>query len=99
MENGFKVFWTDHALKELSSTLSYLEDNFSDKEIKRLAKEIERIITLISQNPQLFPLSENLALRRAIVLGYNSMYYQVEKNEIIIISFFSNRQGPQRLKT
>ncbi len=93
MESGYKVFWTDHALTELSNTFSYLEENFSNTEIRKLAFEIERTISLISQNPNLFPLSKYIGLRKANILSFNSMYYKVANNEIAIISFFSNRQS------
>lgn len=48
MKAGYKIFWTDLALKELRTTFEYLEDRFTQKEIQRLANEIERITKLIS---------------------------------------------------
>lgn len=57
MQNGYKVFWTENALNELSQTIDYLENNFSVKELKFLAKEIEKTVYLISNNPNLFPVS------------------------------------------
>jgi hypothetical protein len=41
MKSGFKVYWTDFALTELENTVQYLESNFSEKELKTLAQEIE----------------------------------------------------------
>lgn len=39
MKSGYKVLWTDHALNELEKTIEYLEINFSEKELKRLAEK------------------------------------------------------------
>ena len=54
MEKGFEILWTDFALEELSETVGYLEREFSQKEIDNLGDEIERISSIISQNPNIF---------------------------------------------
>lgn len=33
MKNGYDICWTDYALEELNQTISYLELNFTKKEI------------------------------------------------------------------
>ncbi len=38
MKNGYKIFWTEHALKELSMAIAYLEENWTKKEIQSLAR-------------------------------------------------------------
>jgi len=47
MKSGYKVLWTDHALEEFSQTFKYLELNFSEKEISRLAHQIESALRYI----------------------------------------------------
>jgi plasmid stabilization system protein ParE len=98
MEDGYKIFWTELALEELKATFEYLEDRFSEKETQRLAKEIERITKLISQNPNLFPLTDKMKVRKVVILRFNSMYYRIEGNQVQILSFFSNRQSPKSMK-
>jgi len=98
MENGYKILWTDHALKELEQSIEYLENNFTEKEIKKLAKEIEKIICLIENNPKIFPESESINIRRVIILKFNTLYYRIVDNNIEILSFFSNRQNPTKSK-
>ena len=84
---------------ELEQTIEYLETNFSEKEIKRLADKIESTIVLISKNPNLFPISEKKNIHKAVLLKYNSIYYRIKKENIEILSFFSNRQSPDKRKT
>jgi plasmid stabilization system protein ParE len=43
MINGYKILWTDFALKELEKTIEYLEENWTEKELKNLAENIEEI--------------------------------------------------------
>jgi len=41
MKNGYKILWTDYALKELENTIEYLEENWTEKELKNLAENID----------------------------------------------------------
>lgn len=57
MKNGYNIHWTDNALDELEKTIEYLTDNFTDREIKKLALKIEDITKLITHHPNIFPKS------------------------------------------
>lgn len=98
MKNGYKVIWTDNALSELKETFKYLERNFSEKKLQKLAKKIEFISKLVSDNPLLFPKSDFKNTHRFVILKFNTMYYRVNQNEIQILSFFSNRKDLSRIK-
>jgi plasmid stabilization system protein ParE len=99
MESGYKIFWTDNALNELENTFEYLEINFTYTELNSLAKEIDKIISLIAMNPKLFSESEiKKGIRKVVVAKYNTMYYRLNNDTIEIISFFSSRQSPSKLK-
>ena len=99
MKNGYKLLWTNHALKELEDTISYLEEKWTDKELQNLAIKMEETLLLISHNHNLFQVSEvKKDIRRVVILTYNTLYYRVKNNQIEIISFFSNRQNPKKRK-
>lgn len=98
MRNGYRVYWTEHALDELAATIEYLANNFTDREIRNLARQIETILELIAQNPSLYPKSDSKDIHRAVVQKYNTLYYRVNDGQIEILSFFSNRQSPKKRK-
>ncbi len=98
MESGYKLFWTQHALNELQNTYGYLQENFTDRELKALSNSLNKTLILIQQNPNLFPLSEFAGIRRVVIKKYNNLYYLVEGDSIKILSFFSNRQNPKLKK-
>lgn len=98
MKNGYKIFWTPNALKELEQTIEYLQNNFTDREIRRLVDKIESSIEIISQNPFIFPVSESKDVHKAIILQFNTMYYRINDSDVEILSFFSNKQSPQKRK-
>ncbi len=98
MRNGYKILWTDHALIELAATVTYLDTNFSEKELAKLANEIEKTTRLISTNPFLFSETQTkTGVRRVNVARYNTLYYRIKNDTVEILSFFSNRQNPDNL--
>jgi plasmid stabilization system protein ParE len=98
MRNGYKILWTDIAIEELKRTIDFLEENWTEKELNNLAVAIEETLTLISTNPLLFQVSDiKKDVRRVVILSLNTMYYRINKNQIEIISFFSNRQNPKKI--
>lgn len=98
MESGYKIFWTDHAIKELASTYEYLEIHFTKRELNKLSVEIDKILHLISLNPKLFPLSNKNQIRKVVIKKFNTLYYREAKEGVEIVSFFSNRQNPIQRK-
>lgn len=99
MKNGYNIFWTDFALKELENTIEYIEQYWSEKELKNLAEKLEETLNLISKNPDIFQVSEfKKDVRRVVVLKFNTIYYRLNNNQIEILSFFSNRQDPKKIK-
>lgn len=95
MQNGYKIRWTSNALRELKNTFDYLEREFTKRELNNLAIEIEHTTKLISQNPELFQKSDFKNIYRVTILRFNTMYYRINKDEIEILSFFSNRKNPK----
>lgn len=101
MKSGYKVAWTDHAVEELSQTFQYLQLNFSDREISRFAKKIESALGNISKYPNLYPeSSKQKGVRRAVIGKFNTLYYRIssDKDQVEILSFFSNRQDTEKLE-
>lgn len=98
MKSGYNVLWTEHALSELQKTIEYLEHNFTDKEILKLIEKIESIVGLISHFPRLFTKSNKKKIYKVTILKYNTLYYRIQRDNVEIISFFSNRQNPSNLK-
>lgn len=99
MKNGYKILWTNNALKELQKTIQHLEENWTQKELRNLAINLEKTLNLISQNPYIFQVSDEINnVRRVIILKLNTMYYKVYENKVVILSFFSNRQNPKNRK-
>ncbi|MHB1148482.1 MAG: type II toxin-antitoxin system RelE/ParE family toxin [Lutibacter sp.] len=85
------------SLNELEKTIQYLEARWTERELENLAFKLEETLILVSKNPTLFQVSDfKKDIRRVVILTHNTMYYRIQKNQIEIISFFSNRQSPKK---
>ena len=99
MKSGYKIHWTDHAISELKDTIEHLEENWTERELTIFSQELDHTIELISKNPDLFQASKKTKdIRRAVVLKYNKLYYRTKDNTVEILSFFSTRSDPKKLK-
>ncbi|HED06679.1 MAG TPA: type II toxin-antitoxin system RelE/ParE family toxin [Ignavibacteria bacterium] len=99
MKNGYRIEWTDHALKELSEIFAYLKNNWTERELQKLSQKIEKTIELISKNPELFQKTYiKKDVRRVVITKHNSLYYRINIETIEILSFFANRKNPNKLE-
>ncbi|WP_029038038.1 type II toxin-antitoxin system RelE/ParE family toxin [Salinimicrobium xinjiangense] len=99
MKSGYKIQWSNHALSELEDTIEYLEKNWTERELKNFSQELDHTIELISKNPELFQLSKkNNTVRRAVVARFNNLYYRQKNDAVEILSLFSNRQDPEKIR-
>ncbi len=94
---GRKVVWTQTAARQRRSILDYwVNCNKSNSySIKLLGLSNEKTI-LIAQKPKLFRLTDFPDTRMA-AMGHFSIFYKFNAKEIIITSFWDNRQDPIKL--
>lgn len=57
MKSGYKVLWTDHTISELKDTIEYLEENWTERELRNFSAKLDHTIELISKTPEIFPSS------------------------------------------
>lgn len=95
MKNGYKILWTKEANDNLDSILKYLEENWTEKEIRKFAQKLNTRINIIKQNPKAFPfLISKIELRKSVLTRQTTIYYKVKKDSIVIVALFDNRKKP-----
>ncbi|GAB4514829.1 MULTISPECIES: type II toxin-antitoxin system RelE/ParE family toxin [unclassified Allomuricauda] len=99
MASGYKILWTQNAILELEGIIAYLEEHWTERELKNFSRELDHVMELISKNPELFQASSaKKDVRRAVIGRYTNLYYRMGSNTVEILSLFSNRQNPSKLK-
>jgi len=95
----YKLFWSKESISNLESILSYLESEWTDKEIASFKRKLSKQLELIEKNPRLFPISDvQSRLRKAVLSKQTTIFYELMEYEIHIAYLFSNRMDIARIK-
>lgn len=91
------VIWTKTADLQFIGVLEYwVKRNKSNTYSTKLVKLVSERTKQIAIDPLIYKKSDFKDVRVAS-LGHFSIYYRVYEREIVIISFWDNRQDPRKL--
>lgn len=84
------------AKKRLDTVISYLEAEWTSKEILRLEKNLQGFLGKISKYPNSCPSTKNnKALRKGLVDKNNYIVYRIKTKELLeIVNFRGTKQRP-----
>ena len=51
MKNTYRLIWSDEALNNLKDIIDYLENRWTEREIKKFAQLLDKQLKLIKDNP------------------------------------------------
>ena len=99
MKSTYKIIWTDEAFKNLENIIAYLEKFWTEKEIRKFARLLDKQLLLIRKNPALSPFSKKSnEIRKSVLTKQITLYYRIIETEIYLIALFDSRQNPDKLK-
>lgn len=92
-----RIFWTATAIKQRNQVFEYWNDrNKSTQYSKKLRIEINHRLSLLIRHPKLGR-EADFKNTRVLSMGYYSIFYKPNKEQIIITAFWDNRQDPEKL--
>jgi plasmid stabilization system protein ParE len=90
-----KLELTKLAAAKLELLLAYLESEWSAKVREEFLKKVTRKFTHLTVFPKSCPESQvKRGLRKIVLSKQTSAFYKIEKDKIVIITIFDNRQDP-----
>jgi plasmid stabilization system protein ParE len=98
MKSTYRIIWSLRAVVNLKRILTYLQEEWTEREIKYFSTRLNTLLTLIEQRPKSFPPAKRKNIRRAVITKHNTLYYKIEKNSILLIAIIDNRQDPKKTK-
>lgn len=99
MNIAYKVVWSKKAVQGVDNIVEYLDKNWGTKITDDFLAKLSRQITLISRQPELFPLVEGKKyIRRAVLTKQNTIFYEFKNNRVEVLYVFDTRQNPDKLK-
>jgi plasmid stabilization system protein ParE len=92
----FKIIWSPEAEETFENVVSYLEENWTERETKKFILDAEKTFFLLTQNPFLFRGSEKENIYEALVGKQNLLLYQISETSrrVELLSFWDTRQDP-----
>ncbi len=98
---GIVIKWTNEARITFEKNINYLQEEWTDKEIRSFVKQVNNILLRIMAHPEMYSTSaKNFKIRRASINKYIVLYYRYysSKKEVTLLTFWHNKQDPQNLK-
>lgn len=95
----YKIFWTNEAVRNLDEILGYLSNTWTQREVNEFKRKLSKQISLIRQNPNIFPIScYNSRLRKSVLGKQTIIFYEVLGQVIYLVYLFNTRQDIERIK-
>ena len=99
MKSILKIRWTEEATNNLENIISYLETNWTEKELKSFFTKLEKQLELLSIFPQAYPISlKRKKIHRCVFTKNLTIYYTIDNGFITLLSIFDTRQHPKKRK-
>lgn len=87
------------AEKNLASLLDFIEARWSKKSREIFTVKLQKAVSIIIMNPEIFPKSAvNKKYRKCVITKQSSLLYSFSANEIRIHNIFDTRQNPNKTK-
>ena len=99
MKSTYNIIWSENAFKGLAEIIAYIENKFSENDVKKFVNLFDEHIEIIKISPKIFPLShKSKSIRKATVAKLTSIFYSIDGDNIYLLSIFDNRKNPKNLK-
>ncbi len=93
-----RVEWSLEARANLNNIMTYLENEWTEKEVVYFSERLEKQLSLLSQTPEICKRSlRKTGLRECQVTNYNTLFYTYDDDKLYIVTIFDNRQDPKKL--
>jgi plasmid stabilization system protein ParE len=95
---AYKVIWSPQAELTFENVITYLTENWTNKQIENLLVRTNKLINLISKNPFLFKGSVKQNMHEVLITKHNLLLYQINETELKVelLAFFDTRQHPKK---
>ena len=92
-----QVIWSDEAMSDYHQNIDYLLENWPTQVAVEFIDEVEAVIELIKDNPELYPLVDFKEIRRAVLRKQITLFFKVQEGAIHLIRFWNTYQSPDKL--
>ena len=95
-----EIIWSPAALKDFLNIISYLQENWTNKEIDNFTNRVDEKLDVLSLHPRLGSLnSKKMNIHKTIIHKKVILIYKYKplKKEIILLNFWNPQQDSKKL--
>jgi plasmid stabilization system protein ParE len=97
---SYSIVWMPKALSTFDGRINYLNEHFTEKEIKNFQERVKEYVEVLKTEPLI---GENSGIKNVhigLIIKEVSLIYRVRpiKKNIELLIFFDNRQNPKKIK-
>jgi len=93
---AIEIIWSNRAEKGFDKIVNYLEENWTEREIRNFMQESQEFFDLLKKNPKMLQPSIKANLYRDPMNRLTIVTYQIKprKEQIILVNIRGSRQKP-----
>lgn len=96
---SFQVIWSPQAEYSYVRILEYLFEKWTEKEVEKFAERVGEVTSYLRQNPKMYIYSKSKKSYRAVLTQQTTLVYRIKEESVVeLITFWDNRQDPEKLK-
>jgi plasmid stabilization system protein ParE len=92
------IIWSDDALADYHQNIDYLLEEWSEQVALEFIEDVEAIVALIRNHPELYPITEYHEIRKAVIRKQITLFFRSTDKEIQLIRFWNSYRDPRNLK-
>lgn len=95
---AYDIVWSPEARNTYIGVLESINSQWSISEVQAFQTHVNQVLELVRQFPEIYEYSDHSNAHRCVLSKQVSLFYRVEKEAetIELISFFDNRQDPEK---
>ncbi len=91
-----EIRWTKEALDTFENVISYLDKNWTEKEILNFIISSNKVIDFIAEYPNMFRKTTKQNVREALITPHNLLIYKIYPHHIDLLVFWDTRKNPKK---
>jgi plasmid stabilization system protein ParE len=91
------IVWNRRASNNFNSIIIYLQGEWGDNVTRNFVVRTYQLIELLASNPEMGAIEHfEKQIRGIVITKHNTLFYRIEEENLILLSFFDNRQHPRK---
>ena len=93
-----EIIWSGEAAEDYHQNIGYLLESWSEKSAMNFINEVDSVLEIIKERPEVYPLSGYRSVRKAVIRKQITLFYKLEGTRVYLVRFWNNYQDPESMK-